>query len=145
MDGKLPKLGAAVTYRVEITNGARAVPIGNTFSFTTTPAFDAGSLTCTMPDASNAPGLAVTVGNALPAELAAAATINCAFKVTVTTAHQAAGKIGAINVQPGFVGSPMDYSLSVVPRSSADVAVASGVQLAAAASFATSIPSIIGE
>lgn len=148
VDGKLPKLGAAVTYTAVITNGARAVSASNNFTFTTNPAYDAGSLACTMLNASEP--VPVVAGAALPLNLAASATITCSFRVTVTTAHQAAGAIPAVTVQPGFVdsssGSLADLSLYVAPSSSAPVKVFSGINLsAAAAAFTTSAPSITGE
>jgi hypothetical protein len=127
LEGKLPKLGAAVTYSVVITNGARAVPVTNNFVFTTTPAYDAGSLECTMPNS-----VAVTADAALPAELVAGATLNCSFTVSVTAAHEAADKIPAVVVQPGFVDTPMDYSLAVAPSTSAEVAVYTGSVVQAA-------------
>ncbi|WIA14778.1 hypothetical protein OEZ85_003262 [Tetradesmus obliquus] len=144
VEGKLPKLGAPVTYSVTITNGAMAVSTGNNFTFSTTPAYDANSLECNMLNSSSMPA-PVVHGEALPASLAANANITCSFTVTVTTAHQAIGAIPAITVNPGFVSSSMDYALSVAPSSSAAVAVASGISLAAASTFATSVPSIAGE
>jgi hypothetical protein len=144
VDGKLPKVGAAVTYSVVITNGVRAVSTSNNFTFTTTTqAYDAGNLACIMLNASSLP-VPITVGEALPASLAAGANITCAFTVTVTSAHQADGAIPAITVQPGFVSSTMDYSLSVAPSAVPAVAVASGIQLTAG-SVSTSTPSIAGE
>lgn len=132
--GKLPKANARVTHSVVLTNGVRNITTSSIFTFTANPAYDTGSLVCTMLNETGE-SLPVAVGSALPLDLLAGATINCDFEVTVTPAHQGTGNMPAISLAAGFTNTPMDYSFAVKPTASDPVVVASGIRLEPASTF----------
>lgn len=129
----LVKLNGKVQYSVMLTTGASDIPTGSNLTLTTsgtnTPDVDLFSdAVCKSADQTE-----VMLGQLLPDECTNASSAwNCTFSITVTEAHQQAGKIGQFNVSFGYIdslGGQLSPAYFIPKATTHDVPVYAGAYL----------------